>query len=334
MVSKAISNTISGQLKRVFEHNNHITLDYVYAASGVPVSTVKRAKDGVGCLREGTAYKLAEFLENETSGEVSARDLLIEPQVRDFSGRDLRGTRYLHGEDLTGYRFCGADLKGADLSYTTGNGVDFRAADMDEVNATGAYMQRWDLRGVAHTAGMALVSCTLEGTRLLGADLRDVIWKNVTARIGGNHTRGALFDPQKIDPWQFREACECHELVIIILLQLFPSDREIMEICECISGRFISCWHGLVMRMQNKYPHRIPDLIWAWSVYPEWRLSERWELGEAMAACKTIEDWEGLRDTHHFERFPELVIGWTRKARAGVPMGDGMQYFLPSPIAV
>ena len=69
--------------QRVGDHLNkvmtsrHLKLEYVAAASGVAVETVRRVKNGqVTRLRDDTAHKLAVFLEAETRGGIAVVDLL------------------------------------------------------------------------------------------------------------------------------------------------------------------------------------------------------------------------------------------------------------------
>lgn len=71
-----MTQRLSDHLNQVMT-SRHLKLEYVAAASGVAVETVRRVKNrNVTRLRDGTAHKLAVFLEAETRGGIAVADLL------------------------------------------------------------------------------------------------------------------------------------------------------------------------------------------------------------------------------------------------------------------
>lgn len=207
-------------------------------------------------------------------------------------------------------RFKGADLSGQNLS-----GWCFVRADMTGTNLTGCNLSGADFCGaLLRDADMSGV--VLDGTSLVGADLRGANVSGWLCRdLQGFHVRGWLLDYLTVDAKSITGAHDCHELVAAILLKAFPGDVEMEQVCESIIARLIPCWHGLVHRLRQAWPHRIADIEATFTQYPNMRLTERWGLGLAMADCKTIEDWEALRGTVHEERFPALMRGWILRTK-------------------
>ncbi len=71
MQKESVSRRISRELIWLFEQNDWLTLEYVASCSGLPRSTVHRAKGGNVRLQRRTALKLAEFIEADTKGKIS-----------------------------------------------------------------------------------------------------------------------------------------------------------------------------------------------------------------------------------------------------------------------
>lgn len=185
MQKESVSWRISRELGWLFDQNDWLTLEYVTSCSGLPRSTVHRAKEGNVRLQRRTALKLAEFIEAETKGEISIDYLLnangLSTEVsrkrknckhtdQDYSGLDLSSsdhsksvftrcnfsranlTRAVFREakffDCT---FDNAQMLGADFSRTTIDGCTFFRADGSVSNWTDAYLTESNFRNFIHT---------------------------------------------------------------------------------------------------------------------------------------------------------------------------------------
>ncbi len=185
MQKESLSQRISRELCWLFEQNDWLTLEYVTSCSGVPRSTVHRAKEGNVKLQHCTASKLVEFIKEETKGKISIDYLLnangfsaevsrkgknCEHTDQDYSGLSLSFsdhsqsvftrcnfsranlTRAIFREakflDCT---FDHAQMLGADFSRTTVEGCTFFRADGSMSNWTDAYLTESNFRNFIHT---------------------------------------------------------------------------------------------------------------------------------------------------------------------------------------
>ncbi len=185
MQNESISRRISRELRWLREQDDGLTLEYIASCSGLPRSTVHRAKEGSVRLQRRTALKLAEFIDDETKGKISTHYLLnangLSAEVsrkgknckhtdQDYSGLDLsfsdhsksvftrcnfsranltsaifREAKFL---DCT---FDGAQMLDADFSRTTIEGCTFFRADGRVSNWTDAYLTESNFRNFIHT---------------------------------------------------------------------------------------------------------------------------------------------------------------------------------------
>ena len=185
MQKESVSRRISRELGWVFEQNDWLTLEYVASCSGVPRSTVHRAKEGDVRLQRRTALKLAEFIKAETKGKISIDYLLnanglaaeilkkgknCEHTDQDYSGFDLSFTDHSQSvftrcnfsranltkaifreANFVDCTFDDAQMLGADLSRTTVEDCTFFRADGSMSNWTDAYLTESNFRDFVHT---------------------------------------------------------------------------------------------------------------------------------------------------------------------------------------
>ena len=144
--------------------------------------------------------------------------------------------------------------------------------------------------------------------------MRDAEIKSLTLAIAGRHAVGVQFP--EFDPSEISEAYECHEAVASLIVHEYD-DAEMHETAGFLLLRNIDCWHGFVDHIRTHHPKRYGDFEKLWKKYPSWKLEERWEVGVAMADCKTLEDWEALRDHELYqdETWKGFIDRWTRKER-------------------
>ncbi len=185
MQKESVSQRISRELRRLFEQDDWLTLEYVASCSGVPKSTVHRAKEGNARLQRHTALKLVEFIENETKGKISIDYLLnanglaaevlkkgknCEHTDQDYSGLNLSFSDHSQSvftrcnfsrANLTkaifreatfvNCTFDQAQMLGGDLSRTTVEDCTFFRADGSMSNWTDAYLTESNFRDFIHT---------------------------------------------------------------------------------------------------------------------------------------------------------------------------------------
>ena len=179
------SHRISRELRWLFDQNDCLTLEYVASCSGIPRSTVHRAKEGDVRLQRRTALKLAEFIDYESKGKISIDYLLnanglsttvlrkgknCKHTDQDYSGLDFSFSDYSQSvftrcnfsrANLTmaifreakflDCTFDGAQMLGADFSRTTIEGCTFFRADGSVSNWTDAYLTESNFRDFIHT---------------------------------------------------------------------------------------------------------------------------------------------------------------------------------------
>ncbi len=230
------------------------------------------------------------------------------PLSTKYKGADLSA------HDLTDWVFLGADMRGCNLEGAYGDGVDFRNCLLDRANLTRVNLTNSTAIG-ASFRNAGIIDAIFHNVKINAADLRGCEIRRFDTDAMGSHTRGVLirdFDPAQITG----PAHDCHDLVAAMLRVEFPHDLEITQIAECIIARYIPCWHGLVERVRNTIPHRIPDLVGVFEQYNDaWMLADRWALGEAMADAHTQNDWEEMRKSRHYDLFPGFVDRWYARAR-------------------
>ena len=79
MATEYITTKLSRYLNNLM-HQKRLKLEYVAACARIGIETVRRVKNGeVSKLWDRTAFGLAEFIEHETDGEITANEILSEP---------------------------------------------------------------------------------------------------------------------------------------------------------------------------------------------------------------------------------------------------------------
>ena len=141
MVGEIVTQRITSALKDLYK-NQGFKLEYVEAWTkqhGYPVGrqAVSRALNGkVRRMREETAKGLAQLIEEETAGKISASELL--------SPRSTSYRQDLKGATIEGENWSKMDLSGADFSGATLDGVDFSQANLQSTRFQGATLLNCD----------------------------------------------------------------------------------------------------------------------------------------------------------------------------------------------
>ena len=190
MISEIVSRLIVGELRKIVGKHG-LTLEYAQMQTGLSKEAIRKALNNeVRKFRTKTAYKLADFIEEETNGKVVAEVLLKTKEI-DFHGMDLRGTKSFAGQDLAGVDFSYADLRGADLrgcnlkmakmaranlqdanlSGVSGWGADAIGANLSDTLLSNSFLTGWDFSG-AIMRGASIRNTLIHHTcRFHGADL-------------------------------------------------------------------------------------------------------------------------------------------------------------------
>ena len=160
------SQKISRELRWLFEQNDWLTLEYVTSCSGVPQSTVHRAKEGNVRLQRRIALKLAEFIDDETKGKVSVNYLL------NANGRSAEVSRKGKNCEHTDQDYSGLNLSLSDHSQSV-----FTRCDFSRANLTRAIFRE-----------AKFLDCTFDHAQMLGA-----VCPTGQMRILQNQILGILF---------------------------------------------------------------------------------------------------------------------------------------------
>ena len=346
-VARRISNTLKSLYK-----TQGFKLEYVEAWTSqhghkVSRDTVSRAiNDKINRMRNGTASVLAEFIENETDGEITAESLVNhngKPKVltngnyrgADLSGEDLSDwclfgadlqRANLSGANLKQTKLCRANLRDADLSGTMLDHTDLCGAMMDGCKLTDSKLTRTDLSATS-MRGTEIRNVWIERTFLRGADLTDATFNNVCWNTNGGRTRGIklpAFDPAELsclrppgyDLGQVSYGYHCHDVIAHMIMYEFPDDLEMRQFAEFILSKLFPCWEGCVERMERAHPHRIDDLVAVLGKYNDtWHMLDRWELAKAIYHHKSLDDLLALRESTYYQVFADEIENKIKIAR-------------------
>ena len=188
MVNEVVAIRISKHLKQLYSKskngkNGWLKLEVIESETDVSRQTLSRILNGkANKLYYRTAMNLADYIEKETQGKVSADYLLTESQ-KNYVGADLRGANF-SGEDLTHFNFAQADLTGANFEGAKLDYSDFTSARLKDANfssVTGT--------GTNFTAAVA-TGATFKNfqARFLGYDwIANESWRNVIRVYKSQH---------------------------------------------------------------------------------------------------------------------------------------------------
>lgn len=319
--------------------NPGINLEHVEAWTGINNGTISRiARGKTSRLRHRTAIKIASYIEHITNGETKADELLV---VGSHSVGTLTGTKSFAGEDLTGVNFSGQNLKGVDFTGcvlsnvkfwganlknaifdgVTGGHLEFQGAVTDGVVIKNTEIHRWDLRGTRgeKEGSSGWDGAIIENSKMLGfchgVDWRNTELKGVKWSTGSGHSYGLrlnLTDPEK----QIKNGFDNPEVVSFLIESHADGDQDLLHIAWKIRSRAISrCWVGFIQDLEEHYPTALGKLMIIFKDYPGWYLCERVELAFAMIACKTLDDWMGLRTREDYYLFKWPIENEIRKAK-------------------
>ncbi len=338
-VARRISNTLKSLYK-----TQGFKLEYVEAWTSqhghkVSRDTVSRAiNDKVNRMRNGTASVLAEFIENETDGEITAESLVNHSRKqRVFLNGELKGAD-LSGEDLSNWCLFGADLRGANLSGANLRHSQLCQANLRDADLSGAVLERTDLCG-AMMDGCRIVDSTLKRTDLSMtsmkgaeirnvwieiadlrcADLSDATLENICWNTNGARTIGIKlpdFDPAVLSrlrpqhhfPGKLFYGCHCHDIIARMILYEYSDDLEMRQFAEFILSRSFPCWEGGVERIERVHPHRMEDVDATFRKYNDtWHLLDRWELAKEIYHHESFEDLLALRESRYYQLFGDEI---------------------------
>ena len=331
MVNEVVVAKISTHLKQLYSKskngkNGWLKLEVIESETDVSRQTLSRILNGkANRLYYRTAVKLADYIEKETEGKVSA-DYLLNESKKNYAGTDLRNTD-LSGEDLEGADLTGADLRGAklfktNLKYATLYRAKLRDAELShlELDHTdfcgvildGSHIFETDFAAsnfsVASCIGVHLENATLSKARLLSADFTDATFHKVVWDTTGSRTRGIRLP--SFDPSEFKLGFACNDAVAKLIMWEFPDDLEMQMFSESIIARQLACYDGVLGRMEEVLPHRLGDLENIFAKYNDtWSLLDRWNLHKLLKKCSTVEEAEELKSLPVYQKHPWPVDG-------------------------
>ena len=338
MVNGFVANRIATHLKQLYSKskngkNGWLKLEVIESETGVSRQTVSRILNGkANKLYYRTAMNLADYIEKETQGKVSATYLLTESK-KNYAGVDLRNTD-LSGEDLEGADLTGADLRGAklfktnlkyatlyraklrgaELSHLELNHTDFCGAILDESHIIETDFAFSNL-SIASCIGIHLENTTLSRARLLSANFTDATFQKVVWDTTGSRTRGIRLP--SFDPSELELGFACNDAVAKLIMWEFPDDLEMQMFAESIIARQLDCYDGVLGRMEEALPHRLGDLEKAFAKYNDtWTLLDRWNLHKLLKKCNTVEETEELKLLPVYQKHPWPVDGKIKQLKA------------------
>ena len=347
MVNEVVTNRISTHLKQLYTRskkgkNGWLKLEVIESGTDVSRQTVSRILNGnTNRLHYRTAVKLANYIEKETEGEVSA-DYLLNESKKNYVGADLGGTNF-SGEDLTHFNFAQADLTGANFEGATLDYSDFTAARLKDANftnvtgigtnftaaiATGAVFRdfqarHWILTGFQMSSGEMMsgyIKAKMHGANMQGVQIKEMEW-----RVGGSASVGLRLS-YDIDFSGFTWGLMNNSLVAILVYQLFynhPSWSKFSKIIDFILGQqfrtkepgHIPCYNGLVHFVQTELPEVEDELLEGFQRYPAMKLYERYTLAKIERNIRNLDQALGLQNSSYAALFPGIVKSIVRKLR-------------------
>ena len=348
MVNEVVAVRISKHLKHLFSRstngkNGGLKLQAIESETDVSRQTVSRILNGkANKLYYRTAVNLADYIERETDGKVSATYLLYESN-KNYVGADLRGTDF-SGEDLTHFNFAQADLtganfKGAKLDYSDFTAVRLKDANFNNVTgtgtnftgavATGAIFKNfqahfWNMTGLRMSRG-EMLSGNINAS-MHGAYMRDVQINQMAWRVRGSASVGLCL-PYDIDFSEFIRGFTNNSLVAVLVYQLFrdhPSWNKFSQIIDFILGQqfrtaepgHIACYNGLVHFMQTELPEVEDELLAGFQRYPAMQIYERYMLAKTERNIRNLDQALDLQNSSYAVLFPGVVKSILRKFRS------------------
>ncbi|MCY3872040.1 MAG: pentapeptide repeat-containing protein [Gemmatimonadetes bacterium] len=310
--------------------------------TGVSRQTVSRVLNGkANQLYYRTAVNLADYIEKETKGKVSAAYLLNESN-KNYVGADLRGSDF-SGEDLTHFNFAQADLTGSNFERATLDYSDFTAARLKDANfnrvtgtgtnfigavATGATFKNfqarfWSMTGLRMSRG-EMMSGNLKAS-MHGANMHSVKINRMEWRVGGSASVGLRL-PYDVDFSGFTWGLMNNSLVAVLVYQLFhhhPLWNKFSQIIDFILGQqfrtaepgHIPCYDGLVHFMQAELPEVEDELLEGFQRYPAMQIYERYMLAKAERNIRNLDQALDLQNSSYAALFPGVVKSIARKFR-------------------
>ena len=347
MVNEVVATRISKHLKQLYSkskngQNGWLKLEVMESETDVSRQTLSRILNGkANRLYDRTAMNLADYIEKETEGEVSADYLLNESQ-KNYIGADLTGTDF-SGEDLTHFNFAQADLTGANFEGATLDHSDFTATRLKDANfnrvtgtgtnfigavATGATFKNfqarfWNMTGLRMSRGEMLagnINASMHGANMQGVKINQMKW-----RIRGSASIGLCL-PYDIDFSGFIRGLTNNSLVAILVYQLFhnhSSWNKFSQIIDFILGQqfrttepgHLPCYNGLVHFMQTELPEVEDELLEGFQSYPAMQIYERYMLAKIERNIRNLDQVLDLNNSSYAVIFPNIVKSIIRKFR-------------------
>ncbi len=347
MVNEVVANRISKHLKQLYSNskngkNGWLKLEVIEAETDVSRQTLSRILNGkANKLYDRTAMNLADYIEKETDGEVSA-DYLLNESNKYYVGADLRGMDF-SGEDLTHFNFAQADLTGANFEGATLDYSDFTAARLKDANfnsvtgtgtnftgavATGANFKNfqahfWDMTGLRMSGGEMMtgyIMANMHGANMHGVNINQMEW-----RVRGSASVGLRLS-YDIDFSRFIWGVMNNSLVAVLVYQLFrnhPSWNKFSKIIDFILGQqfrtaelgHIPCYNGLFHFVQTELPEMEDELLEGFQRYPAMKIYERYMLAKIEPKIKDLDQALDLTDSSYAALFPGRVKSIVRKFR-------------------
>ena len=335
MVNEVVANRISTYLKQLYSKskngkNGWLKLEVIESETGVSRQTLSRILNGkANKLYYRTAVNLADYIEKETEGKVSA-DYLLNESNNNHVGADLRGKDF-SGEDLTHFNFTQADLTGANFEGATLDQSNFTAARLKDANfnrvtgtgtnftgavATGATFKNfqahfWDMTGLRMSGGEMMsgyIMANMHGANMHGVKINQMTWW-----VRGSTSVGLRL-PYDIDFSGFIWGVMNNSLVAILVYQLFynhPSWNKFSQIIDFILGQqfrtaepdHIACYNGLFHFVQTELPEVEDELLEGFQRYPAMQIYERYMLAKTEPKIKDLDQALDLQGSSYADLF-------------------------------
>ena len=217
-------------------------------------------------MREETAKGLAQLIEEETAGKISASELLS-PRSTSYR-QDLKGAT-IEGEnwskmDLSGADFSGATLDGVDFSRANLNNVRFQEAtllncnfssadlvngNLKNIDAEGCTFREADLRA-SSWRNSRLSDSTFRNAKHTGVDMRNVKFSNVEWK--SDRYRGGLrLDGANLDG--FVAISESHWILKQIVLNIADGRKRFEGFAGAVDLGFYGCWLYCLQYLETEF---------------------------------------------------------------------------------
>lgn len=281
MGTEMITKQISRHLADLMVAEN-LKLEYVASQAEVGIETVRRVKNGqVQRLFEHTAIKLAEFIEEETNGEILAafildpRNVLLQDfeqrlvgatiEGEDWSGRNLQGVD-LRRARLVGVNLSRANLRGALLKDATLVDTQFDHAclvncDLQGINAENVSFEESDIR-CSSWVSASISHCSFRNANHTGTDMRDVKFQQSQWLMVGHHHSyhgGMLLEGATLEG--MIGISQSHAVVKQIVLNISENRYNFKMLAGLLDGGILS-WQELFKLIEIYFDEREQNEIW------------------------------------------------------------------------